>query len=184
MDLIRWSTLAYTMSHDVVMLYAVVTLLYAVHSRSTHGVCIPALCGVMDASSHRSHGSPHHRIMDHGDVVDHVLSLDVPGDGISISMAIGYRWYRGYHRMVCYIHHHPSWRDTVWILLLRWVLHNHHHSTEDVRTPLPTTIYGSRVCLHPFSATPHHGIRYREYGTWYHCGWRSIPHVLLQGHSP
>ena len=26
MDLIRWSTLAYTMSHDVVMLYAVVTL--------------------------------------------------------------------------------------------------------------------------------------------------------------
>ena len=93
MDLIRWSTLAYTMSHDVVMLYAVVTLLYAVHSRSTHGVCIPTLCGVMDARSHRSHGSPHHRIMDHGDVVDHVLSLDVPGDGISISMAIGYRWY-------------------------------------------------------------------------------------------
>ena len=39
--------------------------------------------------------------MDHGDVVDHVLSLDVPGDGISISMAIGVRWYRGYHRMLC-----------------------------------------------------------------------------------
>ena len=78
MDLIRWSTLAYTMSHDVVMLYAVVTLLYAVHSRSTHGVCIPTLCGVMDARSHRSHGSPHYQIMDHGDVVDHVLRLDVP----------------------------------------------------------------------------------------------------------
>ena len=78
MDLIRWSTLAYTMSHDVVMLYAVVTLLHATHSRSTHGVRIPTLRRVMDASSHRSHGSPHHRIMDHGDVVDHVLSLDVP----------------------------------------------------------------------------------------------------------
>ena len=49
MDLIRWSTLAYTMSHDVVMLYGCGYSACAAHSRSTHGVCIPTLCGVMDA---------------------------------------------------------------------------------------------------------------------------------------
>ena len=108
MDLIRWSTLAYTMSHDVVMLYAVVTLLHATHSRSTHGVRIPTLRRVMDASSHRSHGSPHHRIMDHGAVVDHVLRLDVPWMVLPSPWLLGIAGIRRYHRMLSCIHQHPS----------------------------------------------------------------------------
>ena len=131
MDLIRWSTLAYTMSHDVVMLYAVVTLLHATHSRSTHGVRIPTLRRVMDASSHRSHGSPHHRIMDHGDVVDHVLSLDVPWMVLPSPWLLGIAGIRRYHRMLYCIHQHvdtalhppPSLlRDTVWIRLWHWLV--------------------------------------------------------------
>ena len=108
MDLIRWSTLAYTMSYDVVMLYGCGYSACATHSRSTHGVCIPTLCGVMDASSHRSHGSPHYQIMDHGDVVDHVLRLDVPWMVLPSPWLLGIAGIRRYHRMLSCIHQHPS----------------------------------------------------------------------------